>query len=105
MAITLPPQGVQTISAGAITVTVSGTYPVANEGGASTDDLGTINGGTEGQVIALFADVPANTTRVRHNAPGNIRLSSASFPLTANAIMYLILRNATWLVLMPAYIP
>jgi len=65
-----------TIVSGAITVTKSNAL-IDTEGLAATDDLATINGGVDGQLLRIRA---ANDTRdvVIKNATGNIRLSSAT---------------------------
>ncbi|MBL8162449.1 MAG: hypothetical protein JNJ61_10725 [Anaerolineae bacterium] len=65
-----------TIASGAITVTGSN-HRVDTEGNAATDDLDTINGGSEGRVVWLRLENAARTVRLRHNV-GNIYLSSLS---------------------------
>ena len=63
-----------TIAGGSVTVT--GHYhSIATEGGASTDDLDTINGGYDGQRVVFRAADTTDTVVVKHNT-GNIRLQS-----------------------------
>jgi hypothetical protein len=62
-----------TISGGAITIDQS-YINVDTEGGASSDDLDTINGGFAGNVIVLKAANDAHTVVVKHGT-GNILLS------------------------------
>lgn len=65
-----------TIASGAITVTGSH-HRVDTEGNAATDDLDTINGGSEGKIIWLRMENAARKVRLRHDV-GNIYLSSKS---------------------------
>lgn len=62
-----------TIASGAITV-FSEYHNVDTEGAAATDDLDTINGGSDGDIVVLFA---ANNSRdvVVKDATGNMRLA------------------------------
>lgn len=62
-----------TISGGAITATKN-LHAVDTEGGASTDDLDTINGTDEGQIIVLRAVNSARTVVVK-DGTGNLRLA------------------------------
>ena len=62
-----------TISSGAITVSYESFYDVDTAGDASTDDLDTISGGSEGDIIILRAENAARTVIVKHNT-GNIHL-------------------------------
>jgi hypothetical protein len=69
----LTAQSELTIATGVITITTPGYIPVDTQSDASTDDLDTISGGTNGDVILLY---PAHTNRtvvVKHNT-GNIHL-------------------------------
>jgi len=59
-----------TISSGAVTVSQSYHY-VDTEGGASTDDLDTINGGTAGDILYLRTADSSRTVVIRHGT-GNI---------------------------------
>lgn len=61
-----------TIAAGAITVTQT-FHTVDTEADAATDDLDTINGGSDGRLIVLKAVNDARTVVVKHNT-GNIWL-------------------------------
>ena len=65
-----------TISSGAITITQD-VHTVLNEGAASTDDLDTINGGTDGQMIVLSPGNGSQAVMVKSSG-GNIRLSGAN---------------------------
>jgi len=68
--------GELTIATGAITIT--GTYhTVDTESDAASDDLDTINGGTDGKVIILQSEADARNIVVKHNT-GNIFLAIAS---------------------------
>jgi len=68
--------GELTIASGAITIT--GTYhTVDTESDAASDDLDTINGGTDGKVIILQSEADARNVVVKHNT-GNIFLAIAS---------------------------
>jgi hypothetical protein len=64
-----------TISAGVITVSQSN-CTVDTEASAATDDLVTINGGVDGQILHIRANNDARDVVVK-NAKGNIRLSGA----------------------------
>jgi len=61
-----------TIVSGVIIITQT-CHTVDTEGDAANDDLDTINGGTEGNVIILRAENDARTVVIRHNT-GNIWL-------------------------------
>jgi hypothetical protein len=63
-----------TISAGVITVTGS-YHHVDTEADAATDDLDTIQGGSEGDIVILRSTDPARSVVLRHNT-GNIRCGS-----------------------------
>jgi hypothetical protein len=61
-----------TIAAGAITLTNdSSSYVIDTEGAAATDDLDTISGGQDGQIIILNSANAARNVVVKHNT-GNI---------------------------------
>ena len=62
-----------TIATGAITIT-TGFHEVDTEGDAATDDLETINGGIDGQIIVINARNTARTVVVKDNT-GNLRLA------------------------------
>lgn len=61
-----------TIATGAVTTTRTN-HLLGTEGGASTDDLDTINGGTEGDFLTLGLATASNNVVVKHNT-GNIQL-------------------------------
>jgi hypothetical protein len=61
-----------TIASGAITVSQTRNN-IANEAAAAVDELDTINGGNQGDVIVLLTASATQATIVRHNV-GNIRL-------------------------------
>ena len=72
--------GALTIATGAISATKS-YHKINTEASAATDDLDTINGGTDGMRLTLRANHAARTVVVKH-ATGNIRLDgSADFSL------------------------
>ncbi|KKL59975.1 hypothetical protein LCGC14_2209950 [marine sediment metagenome] len=62
-----------TISSGAVTAT-RGHHSIDTEGGASTDDLDTINGLDNNDLLLIFAASGVRTVRIR-NAEGNIFLA------------------------------
>ncbi len=70
----LKPQSELTISSGVITIVAPGYYPIDTEGDVSFDNLVTINGGTNGDVITLYPASLARTVLVMHT-DGNIELS------------------------------
>lgn len=75
------PGPARTIASGAITIGAFSYYRVANEGGAATDDLDTINGGAfDGQMLILAAASSAQDV-VLKDGTGNLRLVS-DFTLT-----------------------
>lgn len=65
-----------TIASGAITATRSSMI-VDTEGGAASDDLDTINGGTDGDILEIVSANSARDVTVKH-ATGNIRLNGAA---------------------------
>jgi len=90
-----------TISTGAITVGVAAGaafYRVDTEGDAATDDLDTINGGKEGDIIVLKAEDSARTVVVKHGT-GNLQLNAqADFSMdNANDVIILIYDGTNWL--------
>lgn len=80
--INLRPAQEVTISAGVITVTQTHTK-IETEGAAATDDLDTINGGTDGDIIILRATNAAHTVVVK-DGTGNI-FTAGDFSLTAQS--------------------
>ena len=86
-----------TIAAGVVTKT-KGYHSVDTQGDAATDDLDTINGGSEGDVLILRAENTARDVVLKHNT-GNLQLAAgADFTLdsTEDTIM-LIYDSANWL--------
>jgi len=74
------------ISSGAITIT-SSTHKVDTEGGAATDDLDTINGGTDGSILVIQSnnndrDVSAKDGTGNLQLAGNYELNHSSRKLT-----------------------
>ncbi|MEK6798034.1 MAG: hypothetical protein AABZ12_03635 [Planctomycetota bacterium] len=63
-----------TIGNGAITVT-QGWHDLATEGAAATDDLDTISGGANGQLLFLQVRYASKTITVKHQGIGNILLA------------------------------
>ena len=72
----LPFRGTVVIVSGAIALSGYGIYLVDTEGAAATDDLDTINGTSQGNIVILFPVSDARTVVVRHNI-GNIHLMGA----------------------------
>jgi hypothetical protein len=75
-----------TIASGVITVT-RGYHTVATEGGASSDDLATINGGVDGMTLVLRAVDAADTVVVKDGTgniqgPGDVSLDNAQDTIT-----------------------
>lgn len=61
-----------TIAAGVVTLTNnSSSYVIDTEGAAATDDLDTINGGQDGQIIYIRSAADARNVVIKHNT-GNI---------------------------------
>lgn len=73
-------------------------HSVETEGGAGTDNLDTINGGTEGDLLILRAADSTHTVVVRDNI-GNIQLNVAgSFSLThVEDTLTLLYNGSDWL--------
>lgn len=87
----------ETIAAGIITV--DGSYSeVETAGGVATDDLDTINGGTDGDLIILTAANDAHTVVCKHNT-GNLHLAGgADFSLdSVSDTLMLIYNGSDWL--------
>lgn len=80
-----------TISSGAVTITKSLHY-IDTEGDAASDDLDTINGGTEGDILILRAANNSRTVVVK-NATGNI-LCAGDFSLDNTADSITLLRGS-----------
>lgn len=83
-----------TISSGAITITRSN-HDVDTEADAATDNLDTINGGTEGDIVILRPESSARTVVV--TSAGNIRPAGGTFDLDdSQRNITLIMRVANW---------
>ncbi len=81
--------GELTIASGAITVTHNH-HKVATESGAGTDDLETINGGVDGQILVLRASISGDTVKLIDDT-GNLRLAGGDFSMdTGNDTITLI---------------
>ena len=65
---------VYTIATGVITITAPGRLAIDTEGGAATDDLDTINGGSDGDVI-IAGSVSVGRTVTFKDGTGNMRLA------------------------------
>lgn len=65
-----------TIAAGVISV-VSSKHQVETEGAAASDDLDTINGGGDGDILVIRAEDSAHTVVVKHGT-GNIYLAGSN---------------------------
>ena len=88
----------RTIAGGAVTVTRS-RHTVDTEGGAATDDLDTINGGADGDVLEISLANAARVVTIRHNV-GNIRtLTGGNIVMEANQIVQLRYLGTVWIVL------
>lgn len=85
-----------TISSGAITVTKS-FHTVDTEGDAATDDIDTINGGTDGDEIILSIATGSRIPTFKH-ATGNIRLKGGTdfVPTSVDDILRLIFLGDRW---------
>jgi hypothetical protein len=83
----------QDISGGAITAT-SSTHKVDTEGGAGTDDLDTINGGTDGSLLILMANNSARTVVVKDGT--NLRLAGDFSLDDVEDTITLIKQGSTW---------
>ena len=104
LATATPASSSQTIASDAITVTagIPGLITLDTEGGASTDNLATINGGSAGQILVLR---PTSGTRVItvKDATGNINLPGGDFVLnSAVDTVTLIRTNTKWIAIATA---
>jgi hypothetical protein len=91
--------GEKTISSGAVTVSPGsgeGYYRIDTESDAAADDLVTISGGSEGDVIALKAENSARMVTLK-NGSGNMALpNAADLTLPYDYIITLIYIGTTW---------
>jgi hypothetical protein len=86
-----------TIASGAISVTRSSHF-IDTEGAAATDDLDTINGGTDGDVLELYIVSSARTVNLRHNI-GNIRtVTGGNIEMVGFQVVQLRFVSSFWLV-------
>ena len=86
--------GELTISGGMVTVTGS-YHRVDTEGGAASDDLDTINGGTAGDLLIVRAEDNARTVVCKDGA-GNLQLAGDFSPDHINGWMLLQYDGANW---------
>jgi len=84
-----------TIAAGVITVTHS-YHTVDTQGDAGTDDLDTINGGVEGDILILRAENSARTVVIK-NGTGNILMPADMSLDNVADIEMLIFDGTNWL--------
>jgi len=91
----IPSKGELTIAAGVITVTGS-RHTVDTQGDAASDDLDTINGGTDGDILILRSANNARTVTVK-DSTGNIQLAGDfSLSSTGDAIV-LYFSGSAWI--------
>ncbi|WP_139015891.1 hypothetical protein [Ensifer aridi] len=83
-----------TIAAGAVTVT-TGFHRVDTEGGAATDDLDTINGGTEGQILVIKSTAGTKDVTLK-DGTGNLILAGDMLLDTTSDTITLIKVGSTW---------
>ena len=83
-----------TIATGAVTKTQT-FHKIDTEGGASSDDLDTINGGGEGEVLIICAYHGDHTVIVK-NGTGNIVLQADYSLDTKDKILVLVYYNSKW---------
>lgn len=84
-----------TIASGAITVTHS-LHFVDTQGGASSDDLDTINGGASGDILILRLVTQTRVVTVK-DGTGNIRLEGDRVLNTGDDVLVLLRGASTWL--------
>lgn len=101
-----------TIATGAVTLTNnSSSYTIDTEGSASTDDLDTINGGQDGQIIYLRSTADARNIVLKHNTgniwnPQNNNASTRDVTLdltTDFAILRYSANNAKWIIISSSF--
>lgn len=91
----LTPASELTIAAGVITVTGS-FHKIDTAGDAASDDLDTINGGTDGQILILRAEDTTRTVVVK-DGTGNMNLNGDFSLDNFRDTITLILDGATWI--------
>ena len=84
-----------TISGGVITIT-HGYHSIDTEGAAASDNLDTINGGVEGDVLIIRAAYSSRTV-VCKNGTGNLQLAGDMSLDHADDTLTLIYDGASWL--------
>ena len=86
-----------TISSGAITITAANRHRVDTESAAATDDLDTINGGYEGQVLSLSQVSNVRDVTYKHGT-GNLELAGGADFVGTTSASTIILRliGSTW---------
>lgn len=83
-----------TISSGAVTITQSW-HTIDTEGDAASDDLDTINGGSEGDLLIISRNAVGRDV-VAKDGTGNLRLAG-DFTIDSNADLLLLLyRSSVW---------
>lgn len=92
--VVLTPGGILTIASDAITVTDS-YHTLETEGAASTDNLATINGGVEGQILVLRTNSASHDVTVK-DGTGNIFLSADMVLDRAEDTLTLIKWSTIW---------
>lgn len=82
-----------TIASGVVTIasTYSTFYDIDTEADAASDDLDTINGGEDGEIIIIRAENAGRTVVIKHNT-GNIHLQGAMDHALCNLEQHLMLR-------------
>lgn len=87
-----------TIASGVVTKT-TGYHKIETEAAAASDDLATINGGTNGDILILTAADDAHTVVVK-DGTGNIITGLGDISLDSNKdVLTLVLLSTTWFVL------
>lgn len=84
-----------TIATGAITA-VNSMHTVDTEANAASDDLDTVSGGVDGDVIFLFPENIARVVTVK-NGTGNIAVAGGDYAMNAaTRFIILVLKGSTW---------
>ena len=71
-----------TIASGVISITGPGYYELDTEGAGVTDDIDTINGGSEGDVILLKIAADARNVILRHGTAGSDNIDLIDLNIT-----------------------